>query len=123
MKGLVVALCLLSLGCGRSEVTAEDAEKVVKETIAATRDQQIVKIQIRLERTEMPSAEDLELRRRIEEAIEREGIGRVVVADGGVGHIDISVEVASTADGVPRLRDLLESFGVLERSTVSIDSK
>ncbi len=120
MKRLILVLCVLSLACGKSEITAKDAEQVVKETIAATRDQNVVKIQIRLEKTEMPSAEDLALRRKIEEAIEHEEIGRVVVADAGVGHIDISVEVASTADGVPRLRDLLETFGVLERSTVSI---
>ncbi len=123
VKRIILALCVIGIACGKSDITAKDAEKVVKETIGAARDQQIVKIQIRLEKTEMPSAEDLALRRKIEEAIEHDEIGRIVVADGGVGHIDISVEVASTAEGVPRLRDLLETFGVLERSTVSIASK
>ena len=122
MKRIVVALMLVFLACGKSEITRDDAAKVVKETLGEARDKAVVKVQIRLEKTEMPSAEDLELRRKIEEAIEQEEIGRVVVADAGVGHIDIDVEVASTADGVPRLRDLLETFGVLERSTVSIAS-
>jgi diaminopimelate epimerase len=119
---IVVALCLL-FACGKSEITANDAEKVVRETLAEARTKDVVKIQVRLEKSEMPSAEDVELRRQIEEAIEREAIGRIVVADAGVGHIDISVEVASTADAVPRLRDLLETFGVLERSTVSVASR
>jgi hypothetical protein len=81
-----------------------------------------VKIQVRLEKTEMPSAEDLQLRKQIEEAIEKEGIGRVKVADAGVGHFEIQVEVDSTAEAMPRIRDLLESFEVLERSTVSVAS-
>ena len=123
MKRILVALILLFLlACGKGEITARDAEKVVKETLGEARDKNVVKIQIRLDKTEMPSAEDLELRRKIEEAIEKEEIGHIVVADAGVGHIDISVEVASTVEGVPRLRDLLETFGVLERATVSITS-
>ncbi len=123
MKRFVPLCLLLLLACGKSEVTAEDAEKVVRETLAEARTKDVVKIQVRLEKSEMPSAQDLELRRKIEEAIEREAIGRIVVADAGVGHIDISVEVSSTADAVPRLRDLLETFGVLDRSTVSIASR
>jgi hypothetical protein len=122
MKRLVVLLMLLA-ACGKSEVTADDAAKVVRETLSAAREKDTVKIQVRLEKTQMPTAEELELRRRIEEAVEKEGIGRVTVADAGVGHIDISVEVDSTADAVPRIRDLLETFGVLERSTVSVASR
>ncbi|HET8774536.1 MAG TPA: hypothetical protein VFP80_12110 [Thermoanaerobaculia bacterium] len=122
MRRWVVLLVLLA-ACGKSEVTAEDAEKAVRETLSAVQEKDTVKIQVRLEKTEMPAAEELELRRKIEEAIEKEGIGRVTVADAGVGHIDISVEVDSTADAVPRIRDLLETFGVLERSTVSVASR
>lgn len=123
MKRFVVLLMLLLAACGKSEVTAEDAEKAVRETLSAVQEKDTVKIQVRLEKTQLPTAEELELRRRIEEAIEKEGIGRITVADAGVGHIDISVEVDSTADAVPRIRDLLETFGVLERSTVSVASR
>lgn len=122
MKWFVVLLVLLA-ACGKSEVTAEDAEKAVRETLSAVQEKDTVKIQVRLEKTEMPTAEELELRRKIEEAVEKEGIGRVTVADAGAGHLDISVEVDSTADAVPRIRDLLETFGVLERSTVSVASR
>lgn len=124
MKCIALALSLLLLAaCGKSDVTAEDAEKVVRETLSEVQQKEVVKIQVRLEKTEMPTAEELELRRQIEEAIEKEAIGRVVVADAGVGHIDVSVEVDSTMEAVPRIRDLLETFGVLERSTVSVASK
>ena len=123
MKRALVLFALLLAACGKSDVTAEDAEKVVRETLSEAKDKDVVKIQVRLEKTEMPTAEELELRRKIEEAIEKEGIGRVALADAGVGHIDVSVEVGSTADAVSRIRDLLESFGVLERATVSIEAR
>lgn len=118
MKRLAVLLLLLA--CGREDVTTEDAEKVVKETLSEFREKDTVRIQVRLEKTGMPSDQDLELRRKIEEAIDKEGIGDLKVADAGVGYIEINVEVDSTAESVPRIRDLLETFGVLERSTVSI---
>lgn len=120
MKRFALLLLLLLAACGETGVTAEDAEKVVKETLSEVREKETVRIQVRLEKTEMPSEPDLELRRKIEEAIDKEGIGNLKVADAGVGYIEINVEVDSTAESVPRIRDLLETFGLLERSTVRI---
>lgn len=120
MKRFSVLLLLLLAACGETGVTAEDAEKVVKETLSEVREKETVRIQVRLDKTEMPSEQDLELRRKIEEAIDKEGIGNLKVADAGVGYIEINVEVDSTAESVPRIRDLLETFGLLERSTVRI---
>lgn len=122
MKRILLAAFLVLIACGKSEVTADDAAKVVRETLTEIREKSVVKIQVRLEKTEMPSAEDLQLRKQIEEAIEKEGIGRIKVADAGVGRFEIQVEVDSTAEAMPRIRDLLESFEVLERSTVSVAS-
>jgi hypothetical protein len=122
MKRIMLAALLVLIACGKSEVTTDDAAKVVRETLTEIREKSVVKIQVRLEKTEMPSPEDLQLRKQIEEAIEKEGIGRIKLADAGVGHFDIQVEVDSTAEAMPRIRDLLESFAVLERSTVSIAS-
>jgi len=122
MRRLVLAALVLLTACGRDKVTADDAAKVVRETLTEIREKSVVKIQVRLEKTEMPSAEDLQLRKQLEEAIEKEGIGRIKVADAGVGHFDIHVEVDSTAEAMPRIRDLLESLAVLDRSTVSIAS-
>lgn len=114
------ALFLLLTACGKSEVTAEDAEKVVRETLSAVGRKEVVRIVVRLEKTELPSAEELELRRKIEETIDKEGIGQLKVADAGVGYFEINVEVESSAEAVPRIRDVLETFGVRERSVVSI---
>lgn len=119
MRRVLLVLLLLT-ACGKSEVTREDAEKVIRETLSEAREKETVQVQVRLDKTEMPSDQDLELRRKIEEAIDKEGIGRLKVADSGVGYIEINVEVDSTAEAVPRIRDLLETFGVLERSTVRI---
>ena len=119
MRRLAVLLLLLT-ACGKTEVTREDAEKVVRETFSEIREKETVQVQVRLDKSEMPSEPDLELRRKIEEAIDKEGIGRLKVADAGVGYLEINVEVDSTAEAVPRIRDLLETFGVLERSTVRI---
>ena len=122
MKHIVLAALVLLTACGRDEVTADDAAKVVRETLTEIREKSVVKIQVRLEKTEMPSADDLQLRKQIEEAIELEEIGTVKLSESGVGHFDIRVEVDSTAEALPRIRDLLESLGVLERSTVSVVS-
>lgn len=124
MNRAVLLLALLgTLACAKSEITAEDAEKAVRETLSEAGAKDVVHIRVRLEKTQLPTAEELELRKKIEEAIEKEEIGRVTLADAGVGHIDVSVEVASTADAVPRIRDLLEGLGVLERSVVSVEGK
>ena len=120
MKRFAPLLLLRLAAGGETGVTAEDAEKVVKETLSEVREKETVRIQVRLEKTGMPSEQDLELRRKIEEAIDKEGIGNLKVADAGVGYIEINVEVDSTAESVPRIRDLLETFGLLERSTVRI---
>ncbi|HEV7241716.1 MAG TPA: hypothetical protein VGQ36_20960 [Thermoanaerobaculia bacterium] len=122
MKRVVLAALVLLTACGRDEVTADDAAKVVRETLTGMREKSVVKIQVRLEKAEMPSADDLQLRKRIEEAIEQEEIGRVKISESGVGRFDIHVEVDSTTDAVPRIRDLLETLEVLERSTVSVAS-
>ena len=122
MKPMIVVLCVLLAACGEDRVTAEQAEKVVRETISEAREKSIVKIQVRLEKTEMASEQDLQFRTKIEEAIQQDAIGRVKVSESGMGYFAIHVEVDSTAESVPRIRDLLESFGVLERSTISIRS-
>jgi hypothetical protein len=119
----VLMLSLFLFGCGESGVTTEDAAKVVKETISEIREKDVVTIRVRLEKSELPSETELAQRKQIEETIENEGIGNVSVAEAGVGWIGVSVEVDSTADAVPRIRDVLETMGLLERSTVSVGER
>ena len=115
---LAAAPLLLLLACG--DVTREDAAKSVKETFTEMRAKEVVTIRVRLEKSEMPSEAELEERRQIEETIGREEIGTVKVAEAGVGWIGMSVDVDSSAEAVPRIRDLLEERGLLERSSISV---
>ena len=101
----------------------EQAAKVVKETVEAVRPKEHVVVQVRLDRSEMPSEEDLKLRREIEEEIDISRIGRVVTSSAGVGYFDLEIEVDSTADAVPKIESLLRTRGLRERSVVRVKGK
>jgi hypothetical protein len=107
-------MLLLVSGC------SEDAAKVVKETVEAVRPQEHVVVQVRLDRSEMPSEEDLRVRREIEEQIEVDRIGRVLKTGAGIGYYDLEVEVDSTIDAVPRIEALLRARDLRERSMVRV---
>ena len=93
---------------------------MIKETVEAARPQEHVVVQVRLDRSEMPSDDDLRVRREIEEQIEVDRIGRVVKTGAGVGYYDVEVEVDSTVDAVPRIEALLRARDLRERSTVRV---
>lgn len=112
------AILLLCFGCGAPE-TSEVLE-VVKETVDAARPKERIVIQVRLEQSAMPSAEDLAVRQRIEEQIGEGRAGRVVSSGGGVGYFDITVEVESTADAIPKVEALLRENRLQERTTIRI---
>ena len=119
MKIVLVALLLLLSGCDQKQ----EASDLVRQTIAEARANYFVIIQVRLERAELPSAEDLQLRQQLEERIEREHVGRVVESKAEVGHFDITVEVDNTAEAVPRIRTMLREAGVLDRTQVRVEEK
>jgi DNA-binding LytR/AlgR family response regulator len=116
-RGLLIALLILA-ACGKSE-TAEVA-KVLKETVDAAREKQRVVLHVRLVKTEMPSAEELEERRRLEELIEVDRIGQVVESNAGVGYYAITVEVDSTAQAAPRIEAMLREAKLSERASVRV---
>lgn len=109
-------LLLLLLACDQKKEAAD----LVRETIDAARADDRVVIQVRLDRAELPSADDLALRQQLEERIERENVGRVVESKAEVGYYEITVEVKNTADAVPRIRAMLGEAGVLERTQVRV---
>lgn len=119
---IVVALLLViaCLGCRREKTTAEDVDKVVRETLQEVRSKYLVLIQVRLEKQEPPTPGELQVRDQIETRIESEHIGRVVKSEAVPGHYDISVEVDSTAESVPRIRSVLRDANVLEQATVRV---
>jgi hypothetical protein len=112
MKRLLLLLVLTACG--------GNAEQVVKETVDAVRPKKTVVIQVRLDRSELPSEEDLQVRRELEEEIEVSRIGRVVTTGAGVGYFDIRVEVGSTIEAVPKIEKLLGERALRERSVVRV---
>ncbi len=99
-----------------------ESADVVKRTIAETRTKPRVNVQIRLDRPELPTADELEQRRKLESDIERQNIGAVLDSQAGTGYMGFTVEVDDTTTSIPRIRILLENAGVLQRSTIKIVS-
>jgi len=119
MRILLVALLLLLLtACGGTETA--DVAKVVKETVDAARQRERVVVHVRLVKTELPSSEELEERRQLEELIEVDRIGQVVESNAGVGYYAITVEVDSTAESVPRIEAMLREANLRDRASVRI---
>jgi hypothetical protein len=109
-------IALLVLGC-KGEST-----EFVKRTIAETRTKPRVNVQIRLDRPELPTADELEQRRKIESDIEQQNIGAVVDSQAGTGYMGFTIEVDGTTTSIPRIRSLLQNAGVLQRSTIKVVS-
>jgi hypothetical protein len=110
----VLLLSFLALSCGGDAV-----KSLIDETRAPTR----VIVEIRLERPEMPSEKDLQLRRTIAEAIEHEHVGIVALSTADVGRMDLAVDVKDSVTAIPIIRDVLRKAGIEERSTIRIDEE
>ena len=78
-------------------------------------------MQIRLIETGLPSAEELKIRRGVEEAIEREHVGTIIRTQSDIGHMDLTIEVSSTVEAIPRIRAILDSAGVVKRSSIIVN--
>ncbi len=85
-------------------------KKAIKDTVSETRTKAQVVVQIQ--------SEDLVVRQSIEKQIEEQHIGTIKSEDAGTGHVDFTVEVDSTNDSIPRIKDVLRAAGV--RSTVRV---
>jgi hypothetical protein len=117
MRFAIVALALLAACSGPER---SDAAAVVKETLDAVRPKELVVINIRLDRSEMPAAEDLQVRDALEERLLTERLGRIVERTAGVGTWAVVVEVDSTADAVPRIQAILRELELFDRASVQI---
>ena len=114
----LLALLLTLAACGGTE--SSEVNEVVKQSVDALRNKERVVVQVRLEKSELPSDTDLAERRRLEEEIEVGRIGRIVVTGAGVGYYDITIEVDSSADAVPRIEAMLRAENLRERTTVRV---
>lgn len=119
--GVAALLMLTTIACHRGEkTTAADVDKVVRDTLQEVRSKYLVVIQVRLERPEPPTPEETAVRNAIETRIESEHIGRIVRSEAVPGHYDITVEVDSTAEAVPRIREVLRDVDVLRHASVRV---
>ena len=115
MNKFVIAFAIALAACGKNAPT-----DTIRQTIAEARTKPEVQIQIRLVENELPNPEALALRRRLEDQIEQQHVGTVVSDGSDVGHMDIRVQVDNTVSAIPRIQKILDTNGVLSRSSVKI---
>ena len=115
MRRFVIAIGIVLAACGKNAPT-----DTIRQTIAEARTKPEVQIQIRLTENDLPNAEQLTLRRKVEDQIEQQHVGTVVSDGSDVGHMDIRVQVDNTVSAIPRIQKILDSAGVLNRSSVKI---
>ena len=77
-------------------------------------------IQIRCDGNGFPSPEELNTRYALEDAIDEAGIGEIVDAGGGMGVMDIFVEVADPSAAQPAVTALVARVGLADRATVRV---
>lgn len=105
----VPALLLLLFACGRNEVGIQPATEIVREVTTGIRTNARVQVSVKAS-AEEPTAEDLAMRKNLEDRIEQENIGRLVSSSGGAGFVDVVVEVENTADAIARIQEILKSM-------------
>ena len=115
MSKFVIAIAIALAACGKNAPT-----DTIRQTIAEARTKPEVQIQIRLLENELPNPDALLLRRRIEDQIEQQHVGTVVSDGSDIGHMDIRVQVDNTVSAIPRIQKILDSNGVLSRSSVKV---
>jgi hypothetical protein len=79
-----------------------------------------IHIQIRCTGTGFPSADELNQRYQLEDAIDEAGIGQIVDAGGGMGVMDVFVEVADPTAAQPAVTAIVERVGLADRATVRV---
>jgi hypothetical protein len=79
-----------------------------------------IQISIKLLGDGFPSEEEFEMRNHLEDVIEEQGIGNVVHAGGGMGFMDLAVEVIDPDIVMLALESLVSEIGFSERTTFKI---
>jgi hypothetical protein len=115
MNKFVIGAVIVLSACGKNAPT-----DTIRQTIAEARTKPEVQIQIRLVENDLPNADALALRRRIEDQIEQQHVGTVVSDGSDVGHLDIRVQVDNTVSAIPRIQKILDTAGILSRSSIKI---
>ena len=99
---------LAAAACGqRSEIST-----AVRQTIAETRSKPQLMVVMQVD--------DDELRKSVERRIEDQHVGTIKSEAAGPGHLDFTVEVESTVEDIPRIREILKRADVLAKSTIRV---
>jgi hypothetical protein len=92
---------------------------LVKQVAAEARTKLQVQVTIRASADEATPA-DKALLRSLEDAIERQKVGRIVSSGTQPGDLFITVEVENTADAITTLRSILQKAGVRDRASFKV---
>ena len=114
-----LVLIVMTACSGGDETGVQPATEVIREVTTGMRSNARVQVSMRAS-AEVPTPEDIEMRKRLEDAIEAENIGRLVSSSGGAGYVDIVVEVENTADAIPRIQEILRSMDAARHATFKV---
>ena len=114
-----LAILIFLAACARNETGVQPATEVIREVTTGMRSN--ARVQVSMKATaEEPTAEDIAMRKKLEDAIEAENIGRLISSSGGAGYVDIVVEVENTADAIPRIQEILRSMDAARHASFKV---
>jgi len=118
-KRALLPSLMLVLSCGANEPGVQSATEIAREVTTGMRSRARVQVSVKAS-AEDPAQEDLDLRKRIEDRIEQQNIGRLVSSGGGAGFIDITVEVDNTADAIEKIQEIVRSLDVARETSFKV---
>jgi hypothetical protein len=102
VRVLLLVTLLIATSCGTKE-DSNSAADLIDQVATEVREKPRVQMLIRIA-GETPTAEELQLQRSIEDAIESERIGQLTASGTQPGYIFVTVEADSSADAIEKLR-------------------
>lgn len=116
-----VAACIFIalFACSKSETSP--TVDLIKTVASEARAKPRVEVSIKLG-AEQPTPDDLALQKSIEDKIEEAHVGRLISSGTNAGFMTITVEVDNTADGIAKIRSVLQAAGVLNRSSFKVST-
>ena len=121
-SSVVFLTLLLTASCGGNEAGVQSASEIIRKVSSEIRTAHRVQVSVKAS-AEEPTAEDLEVRRNIENRIEQANIGRLVSSGAGAGETWVVVEVDNTAEAIPRLQEILRSMDLARQSSFKVIPK
>ncbi len=110
-------LLILTLFACKNETSS--TVDLVKTIATESRTRPHIEVSVKLN-SEEPTPDDLALQKTIEDRIEQAHIGRLVSSGSNAGFFNVTVEVDNSADAITKLRSVLQTAGVLNRSSFKV---